>query len=261
MKNKRLTIILIILIFLTVFVVLSSAIFSLKIVELNFLSDIDVLTGQEEHIIDGGNFRYNENIFFSNKTNYVNNLEKNNPYLKVINLETKFPNKILINAVERNECFVIKLSNNKYAVVDEDMKVLKLLDVYNNTTSNGIAILNSELKEQLLTDGDFFDVSNDYYKVLFDSFREWKDSYEQIKQKVESIELNYNKTDQLLIKMRSGVKILLQKSSNQMSDKTNYAFSIYDTTEINGEAVDYTQNGTIYIYETLTEIKGSYIPD
>ena len=167
----------------------------------------------------------------------------------------------MINAVERNECFVIKLSNNKYAVVDEDMKVLKLLDVYNNTTSNGIAILNSELKERLLTDGDFFDVSNDYYKVLFDSFREWKDSYGQIKEKVESIELNYNKADQLLIKMRSGVKILSQKSSNQMSDKINYAFSIYDTNEVNGEAVDYTQNGTIYIYETLTEIKGSYIPD
>ena len=243
------------------FVVLSSAIFSLKYVELNFMLETNVLTGQEESIIEGGSFRYGENVFFSNKANYIKNLEKSCSYIKVINLETKFPNKIIIHAIERNECFVIKLKNNKYAVVDEDMKVLKLLDVYNNTANNGIAILNSDLKEQNLEAGDFFEVDNDYYKVLFDSFREWKNDYEQIKEKVESIEVNYNKEDQLLIKMRSGVKILIQKSSNQMSEKINYAFSIYDTKQVDGENVDYTQNGTIYIYETQTAIKGSYILD
>ena len=71
--------------------------------------------------------------------------------------------------------------------------------------------------------------------------------------------MNYNKADQLLINMQSGVKILIQKSSNQMSEKINYAFSIYDTTEIDGNPVDYTQDGTILIYETQTEIKGSYL--
>lgn len=261
MKNKRLAIFLIILTFLTVFVVLSSAIFSLKFVEINYMSNVDVLTGQQSQIIESGNFRYGENVFFSSKSNYTKNLEKSNPYLRVINIETKFPNKLVINAVERKECYVIKLSNNKYAVTDEYMKVLKLLDVYKNTANNGIEIKNTDISAQNVAEGDFFALENDYFKALFNSFREWRISYDEVKEKIESIQLNFNKIGQLLISMRSGVKIVIENSINQISDKINYAFSIYDTTSKNGEEVDYTQNGTIYIYETSTSIKGSYIPN
>lgn len=261
MKNKRLAIFLIILTILTVFVILSSAIFSLKFVEIKFLSSTNVLTYTEHEIIESGNFKYGENVFFSSKSNYIKNLEKANPYIKVINIETKFPNKLVINAVERDECYVIKLSNNKYAVTDEQMKVLKLLDVYKNTSNNGIEIKNTNLTSQTVEEGDFFVLENDYFKVLFNSFREWKISYNEVKEKIENIQLNFNKAGQLLINMRSGVKVVIDNSSVQMSDKINMAFSIYDTTTKNGEPVDYTKNGTIYIYETSTQIKGSYIPD
>lgn len=262
MKNKRLAIFLIIFVFLAVFVVLSSTIFSLRKVEVRFMSSTNVLTNTEEAMIESGQFRYGENMFLLSKRTYTSNLEKNNPYLKVVNLETIFPNKLIINAVERNECYVIKLSNNKYAVVDEEMKVLKILDVYQNTNSNAIQVFNSGLAEQSVEAGDFFTLEDDYFKVLFDSFREWKISYADVKAKITSIELNYQKEDQLLIVMRSGVKILVQKSKHQLSDKLNLAFSFYDqTTDKNGNPVDNTKSGTILIAETEDKIYGLYNPN
>ena len=241
-------------------VVLSSTIFSLKSVEVKFLSSTENLTGQETQIVQSVKFRYGENLFFANKSKYVTKLEKANPYLRVVNIESIFPNKYVINAVERNECYVIKLSNNKYAVTDEHMKVLKIQDVYQNNTANAIEIKNSQLATQQVEAGDFFE-TNDYFLNLFNSFREWKLSYADLKAKISSIEVDYEKTDRLLINMRSGVQIVINSSSNQISDKLNLAFSFYDTKkDKNGNDVDYTKSGIILITETETSIYGVYQP-
>lgn len=226
------------------------------------MSTTNVLIDTESAMIESGQFRYGENMFLLSKKTYTSNLEKNNPYLKVVNLETVFPNKLIINAVERNECYVIKLSNNKYAVTDEEMKVLKILDVYQNTNSNAIQIFGSDLAEQKVEAGDFFNLEDDYFKVLFDSFREWKISYNDIKAKISNIQIDYEKEGQLLVVMRSGVKILVQKSKNQLSDKLNLAFSFYDqSTDKNGNPVDNTKSGTILITETDNKIYGLYNPN
>ena len=241
-------------------VVLSSTIFSLKSVEVKFLSSTENLTDKETQIVQSVKFRYGENLFFANKSKYVTKLEKANPYLRVVNIESIFPNKYVINAVERNECYVIKLSNNKYAVTDEHMKVLKILDVYQNNTANAIEIKNSQLATQQVEAGDFFE-TNDYFLNLFNSFREWKLSYADLKAKITSIEVDYEKTDRLLINMRSGVQIVINSSSNQISDKLNLAFSFYDTKkDKNGNDVDYTKSGIILITETETSIYGVYQP-
>ena len=265
MRNKRLAIFLIIFVFFAVVVVLTSTIFSLKSVEVKFLSSTNNLTGTETQIVESGKFRYGENLFFANKTGYVKKLEKENPYLRVINIESIFPNKFVINAVERNECYVIKLSNsgptnNKYAVTDEYMKVLSILDVYQNNTSNAIEIKNSSLSSQQVSPGDFFE-TDDYFLNLFNSFREWKLSYADLKAKITSIEVDYEREDRLLINMRSGVQIVINKSSNQISDKLNLAFSFYDTKkDKNNNDVDYTKSGIILITETETSIYGVYQP-
>ena len=240
MKNKRLAIFLIIFVFFAVVVVLSSTIFSLKSVEVKFFSSTDNLTGTETEIVKSGKFKYGENLFFSNKTSYVKKIEKANPYIRVLNIESIFPNKFVINAVERNECYVIKLLNNKYAVTDERMKVLNILDVYQNNTANAIEIKNSSLANQQVAVGDFFETDN-YFLNLFNAFREWKLSYVDVKAQITSIEVDYEKTDRLLINMRSGVQIVVNNSKNQISDKLNLAFSFYDTKQYkNGNDVDYT---------------------
>ena len=265
MKNKRLAIFLIIFAFFAVIVVLTSTIFSLKSVEVKFMSTTNALTGTENQILDSANFKFGESVFFSSKTTYKNNIEKANPYARVVNIEAIFPNKLIVNVVERNECYVLKLTTgknkNKYAITDERLKVLNIVDNYQNTTANGILLKDDGLACQDVDVGDFFQTSNDYFKVLFDSLREWKISYLDVKAKVLSIETNYEKADKLLINMRSGVQIIIENSSRQMSDKVNLAFSIFETTtDKDGNEVDYTKSGIILIAETDTKIYGLYRP-
>ena len=246
--------------FFAVLVVLSSAVFSLATVEINFLSTTYYLTDNNA-IIDSGSFKYGENVFFSSKKIYKNNLEKANPYLRVLNIETIFPNKLVINAVERQETYVFKLDNNKYAKTDEYLKILSITNVYQNNTENGIEILNSEVTSQTnLEAGDFFVKTDTYLTELFTCFREWDSSYVALKSKIESVQLNYNNhQDRLLVNMRSGVQIIIRSAKSNLSDKLNLAFSFYDQqTDENGQPVDYTKSGIIEIFENETDIYGSY---
>ena len=265
MKNKRLTIFLIIFAFFAVIVVLTSTVFALNFAEVKFLSTTNVLTGTEEEILSSANFRFGESVFFSSKSTYIKNIEKSNPYARVVNIETIFPNKFVINIAERNECYAIKLSagknKNKYAITDEYLKVLNIVANFQNTTANAIPLENSGLENQDVDVGDFFQTNNDYFKVLFNSLREWKISYLDVKAKVLSIQTDYEKADRLLINMRSGVQIIIENSSRQMSDKINLAYSIFETTtDKNGNEVDYTKSGIILVTETDSKIYALYKP-
>lgn len=260
MKNKRLAILLIILSFFAVVVILSSTVFSLALVEINFLSTTYNLTDNKT-IIDSAEFRYGENIFFLSKKHYIQKLEKNNPYLRVLNIQTIFPNKLVINAVERQETYVIKLDNNKYVKTDEFLKILSITNVYQNNTENGIEIINSEVTSQTnLQAGDFLVTSDTYLTDMFNCFKEWDLSYNSLKSKIKSIELDYNNNkDRLLINMHSGVQIIIRNAKSNLSDKLNLAFSFYDKqTDADGQPVDYTKSGIIEIFESETDIYGSY---
>ena len=264
MKNKRLAIFLTICVFLAVIVVLTRTIFTLKTVDVQFMSTTQNITNTNSQIVESGKFKYGESVFISNKKAYIQNIEKSNPYIKVVNIETIFPSKYVIHAIERNECFVVKLKNNKYAVTDEELKVLKILDDYQNNASNGIEILDSTLGEQSVQAGDFFSTTNNYFKVMFDCFREWQKtnkSYSEVKARIKSVCVNYEAPDRLLVNMRSGVQIIVENSLAQLSDKLNLAFSFYDTTTNKaGEPVDYTKSGIILITESKNKIFGLYKP-
>lgn len=261
MKNKRLIIFLSIFVFLAVIVVLSSTVFTLHSVSVKLVTDPDAEVTNAEQIIESGKFRYGESIFFTSKKTYTKNIEKANPYLMVVNIETIAPSKLVVHVANRQECFVIKLSNNKYAVTDEKLKVLNILDVYQNNSNNAIEVKNSGLAEQDVEAGDFFE-SDGFLTEIFTSFREWNLNYTELKEKISSIQLDYEKEGTLLVNMRSGVKIVVENSKVQLSDKLNLAFSFYDTkTDRNGNPVDYTTTGTILITETETEIYGLYKPE
>lgn len=260
MKNRRLAIFLVIFVFLAVVIVLSSAVFSLHSVELRFLSTTSVLTGKESEIVASGNFKIGESVFFSTKKNYIKQMEKANPYVRIVNIETVFPNKFIVNAVERNETYVIKMDNNKYVKTDEYMKVLSVSSVFQNSTTNGIVINGSGLSDQTVEAGDFFKTDGNYLTALFNCFREWDLSYANLKAKIESIELNYNNDPyRLLVNMRSGVQIVVRKSNRNLSDKLNLAFSFYDTKEDKSHnPVDYTKSGIIEVFESESKIYASY---
>lgn len=125
MKNKKLIVFLSILAFLTVLIVLNSTLFTLQKININWLTtkyELDSIKDYEiTDEIDKG-----ESIFLVNKTNITSKLEKDYPYLRVVSIESKFPNKLVIHSAERESLFAVKLSDNEYAVIDELGKVLKI---------------------------------------------------------------------------------------------------------------------------------------
>ena len=66
-----------------------------------------------------------ESIFLINKNEIVGELEKKYPFMRVVSIETKFPNKLVIHSAERESLFAVELSNNEFAIIDGMGKVLK----------------------------------------------------------------------------------------------------------------------------------------
>lgn len=123
MKSKKLIVIMSILIFLTVLIVLNSTLFTLQSVNVNWLTTKHQLESVKDYkLIDS--VRTGDSIFLIKKDEIKHDLEKKYPYLRVVSIETQFPNKIVIHSAERESMFAIKLSDNEYAIVDELGKVL-----------------------------------------------------------------------------------------------------------------------------------------
>lgn len=125
MKSRRLIVLLSMLAFLTVLIVVNSTLFTLQKVSVNWLTTkymLDLNSVKDYHIADkidlGGS------IFLVQKDEISKELEKSYPYLRVVSIETKFPNKIVIHSAERESMFAISMGNNVYAILDEMGKVL-----------------------------------------------------------------------------------------------------------------------------------------
>lgn len=235
-KNKSLIIILSVLAFIVLLVVLTSAIFCLKNAELNFLSNTIKLTGQDDAILQSAEIKYNKSIFFTNKNEYIKNLEEKNPYIKIINIETLFPNTIRINAVERNELLCIKgfeeSAFKAYMIMDDELKVLENSSSFVNTKNNAILVGFENENADIFESGQVFngDFSN-LLKKLTTELLAYDNNVNILKANFEEITFGYNNSDSLKIKMRSGCEIVLKNISQKFTEKFMLGLSTYDKLE------------------------------
>lgn len=242
MKNQRLIILMSILAFIVVIIVFSSTVFSLKQVDINFLSTTNNLS-TEETIVDSVDFNFGQNIFFVDKETYISQLEIANPYLRVVGLEIQFPNKIIVHVVERNEMYVFKLSDNTYAICDEFLKVLELSPTFINTNENALRVFNYQFSiattDALL--GTTLTFPESYINII-DNFtlatKGWDINLANIRGNINSIELAYeyntsnNNINDLLVTTRQGLQIIVKDANIRLEDKLQVAFSVYDSGEI-----------------------------
>ncbi len=125
MKSKRLIVLLCVLAFLTVLIVINSTLFTLQTVSVNWLTTkymLDVTNVKDYNITE--KVELGGSIFLIKKDDISDKLEKQFPYLRVVSIETKFPNKLVIHSAERESLYAISLGSNNYAILDEQGKVL-----------------------------------------------------------------------------------------------------------------------------------------
>jgi len=81
-------------------------------------------------IIDASGITKGKNIFFLSESNSSEAIEKAFPYLKVSNIERKFPSKVVIHVdVRQGTMSIPAAEENVYAIVDGDLKILELVSI------------------------------------------------------------------------------------------------------------------------------------
>ena len=120
-------------------VILNFTLFSIASVEIDFKNYTQIFTEEsKENIIQNSGVTKGSSVFGLSKKTAMAKLERDNPYLKVINIETIFPNRIVIHCAEREETYAVKVSDRKYFICDADFKVLNIQTSYHNDQYNAI---------------------------------------------------------------------------------------------------------------------------
>lgn len=262
MKNVRLIIILSVFVLITTIIVLCSTVFTLNTVELGWLSTTKVLSDKtNEEIIESGNFKKGESVFLIDKQKYKDNLEKNNPYLKVVNLEIKFPNILKVSVAEREELYALKvvnensLSGYSYVFLDYDLKVLKITDTQVIANQQNPAILTLENLNYSINDfsaGSFTNlVVGDMLKSIGNMLSSAGYTNTLYKALIKTIDVKFDVNCTINIQTTYGLNLKLLKAEQKTSQKMLKALSVYEYyhsshPEINsGDITVFEQNGEI----------------
>ena len=164
MKYKKLVIILSSVVgAILLCLILSFTLFRVSSVELSFKNGTIMFADKEtqQAIIDSGEFSYSSPVFAVNKNKIIETLEKENYYLKVINVETVFPNKLVVHCAEREELYSIKIGDNLYYICDEDLKVLRMDVSYAEEQYNAVVLKDVEVVDKGVKVGDYLNILTD----------------------------------------------------------------------------------------------------
>ena len=174
MSKKLIISLSVVLGFVAVLLILFWTLFALRGVEVQFHTSTQNITVSQKEIADAAGFRYGASVLFEGKKKYVDNLERmatknaNFAYLKVLNIETKFPNKYVIHVAEREEVFAVQ-TYNQYLICDKEFRVLRVLDNFKNTQSNAIVLKGLKFADTANV-GDFLDIQQKGMLKFYSSF-------------------------------------------------------------------------------------------
>ena len=143
--NKRLIGFFVGLVALVLVIVISCVVFIIGDVSVEQTSNLDLQEEQLNSILeDSGVVKYSS-IFGLDENIAMQNIESNNPFLKVVSIERKFPNKVIINVTDREPLLNVEIEENRYAILDRELKFLTVVEtgdecLKNTTNISGVSI-------------------------------------------------------------------------------------------------------------------------
>lgn len=266
-KKKVLIIALAVLLTLIVLaIVLMFTTFSLKKLEVEFetTTSYDSTLLQEE-ISQNADVEFGKSIFFVNRSKTIESVEQQYPNLKVINIEYKFPNKMIVHLAQRQELFAF-LKDGKYLITDEDLKVLYIQDSFQSNQNNAILVnqltpignsedikLSSILSFDTLGQADFYAINYS----LFENNRTKIESMAYFKtiefsQRTNPVSFESEKT--LILESHDGFKYEIYNFQSGLTKKMNklFASDVALTPDLsNGHKMIVYENSSGEIYAKL----------
>lgn len=180
---------------LAIFLVLCWTLFGFSSASVQFHSTTQNLTLTEEEIVEAAKFNYGTSILFSGKKKYIKNLEEKSlenkkfAYLKVLNIETVFPNKMVIHITEREQLFAIS-HQQQFLICDRDLRVLEILDYFENTDKNAIVVNNLSILDEEVRVGQFLNVKEHAIKKFYSSMAKNNRNLSQIYSKFATLNIS-----------------------------------------------------------------------
>lgn len=216
--------------------ILSFTLCSLKNVNIKFHNKTTkyATTEIQQEIINTGKFPLKSPIIFLNKKPYITTLEKTYPYLKVINIETIFPNSLTIHCKEREQLYSFLLNGIVYSC-DKDLKILEKENNtnYESTQTNNIFLQTFSNLPTNLEIGDFIDLPetkilkniSPCFEMIERNLITQKALIKQIKiSETDSKEIKNKKTFAIEIQDFRNLKTIIYDADNLLIDKI-YFFS------------------------------------
>jgi len=258
-KTKRLAIILSVFSLLVVIVVLCSTVFTISSVELKFYNTpvkLSALT--DEKLAQAGKFNYSESVFIASKKLYTKNIEESIPYIKVIQIETVFPNKLRVCVAEREEIFAISRSGG-YVICDSEFKVLSTgvgsfvprWDKPILITNLGTSALGDYVSGSFIADGGF--AGMDKLGALEGAFYACGFETPDLLALIKSVHIAGKN---LVLVTHDGVEILLHDAGLRLSYKVSMAITVLEALtsaqRVTGQIVVFTDPDT-------NKLAGTYI--
>lgn len=253
-RNKTLAIVLAILFALVLVVALGQSVFRVGNVELvshtttNHLSSLN-----ESAVLESSKLNKGKSVFLLDRDSYTENLEKNQPYMKVLSIEVVWPNTVKFHYAERVELYAIALNDGGFAYVDSEFKVLKVNKTPFVSNQQNCILLDCGFDKSSteIVPGTFLD------KTMFSDFLGLGDAYgdmgyslAQMKSMVLSITNETNEDGHTTVLQTSlGVKIQILNSAFYTSQKVTLAYSMLETLD----ASEYS-SGTIYVFKNSQSV-------
>lgn len=240
----------------------------------------NTLNISNDSILQSAGIKNGSSIFSLDRDKVIQNIETTFPYLKVIQVNLVSAIRVEITVRERVEMYYTDF-NGKYYIVDEELKVLNIVDnvpedlsyIYPNvldddTNTNILGVTSNTNKCDFLGSENLQSITNDLYlsmcrTVMVDT-QEGKEYVDRddIKDIVNSIQFGYDYTiqggrhDRVIISTSYGFTLDIGKPQNDLDYKVNVCFSTIDTLISQGK-----ESGTIiygYDIDGNTDIK--YVP-
>lgn len=231
-KNKIIIIICSVIIGIIALVVLFSfTLFAVRNIDVDYRSNTVNLTTTKSELIANSGIKKGGSVFFQNKSKYINNLERKYPYIKVVNIETVFPSKLVLHIVERSEVYAVK-DGEQYYICDNEFKVLRITDTFESDQTNPMLLSGINLKDSEYTKCDILNVSNfvDIYEKLYENNRTLSEQsaiIKEIKFSTEMDEVYKKETLSAQLILFNGQVYKIKNCERGLAGKTKLFIDVY----------------------------------
>lgn len=186
----------------------------------------------EDDIIESSNIEYGSNIFVLSERKTIADIELENPYIKVTSIERKFPNKVIIHVTVRTPVMTIPINGSEdYALLDSNLKILELCDVYSNLYSASTKVTGILVEEPII--GSTLALTNSFNTALstigYIAYNENLDGVAFLTF-FESISFNENEKNNVRVKINSGVTFAIT-NNDYVEEQLRYCLEKYRLTD------------------------------